>query len=90
MAVAQKDDNNINTLLGTLDSDGLTPTLIKINPTTHILSTLDGTSGSDNGNDIANRDDNQVPVMMAVSKDDGTTPVFLYADSNGNLLIDST
>jgi len=90
MADAPRDNNHIPVILGTLDSDGSTPATVKIDPTSHLLQTLDDTTGSDNSDDLADRDNNDVPVMIAVSKDDGLTPVALYADSSGNLLIDST
>jgi len=90
MAQASKDNNNISTILGTLNSDGSTPVPIKADPTTHKLRMADGTTGSDNSGDVADRDDNMVTVMLGVSNVDGTTPVALYADPSGNLLIDST
>lgn len=90
MGKAERDNNNITTILGTLNSDGSTPTPIKIDPTTHELKIDDDTTGSDNSGDIADRDDNMVTVMLGVSSADGATPTALYADSSGNLLIDST
>jgi len=74
---------------GVLNTDGVTPTLVKADPSTHILSVLDGTTGSDAGADSAYRDDNMVPVMIAVSETDGLTPTNLYVNSSGQLLIDS-
>ena len=90
MARASKDNNNISTILGTLNSDGSTPVPIKVDPTTHELQAADGTTGSDNSDDIADRDDNMVTVMLGVSNADGVIPVALYANSDGKLLIDST
>lgn len=90
MAVAIKDDNRINTMIGVLNTDGITPTRVKINTTTHILDVSDGTSGSDLGVDNAVRDANQVPVLIAVSNADGSTPVQLYVNASGQLLIKST
>ena len=46
-------------------------------------------TGSDHGPTNALRDENNVPTLMAVSSADGVTPVVVYADSNGNLLIDN-
>lgn len=89
MAQAQKDDNNISTIQGLLNTDGATPTNLEADPTSHILDADDGTTGSDNGGSRALRDDNHTPVAIAVSELDGTTPVALYVDANGNLLIDS-
>lgn len=90
MAEAKHDNNNITTMLGVLNTDGATPTNIKADPTTHILKSSDGTTGSDLGTDHAARDNNGVPVLMAVSSVDGSTTVPLYVDSSGNLLIKST
>lgn len=90
MAEAKKDDNNINTMTGVLNTDGNTPTLLKIDPSTHILDTANGSSGSDFGRSNATRDENYVPVLMAVSSSDGATPVPIYINSSGNLLIKST
>lgn len=86
---ASRDQNNVPTILGVLNTDGETVTAIQANPTTHVLSVDDGTTGSDNGGTEAQRDQNFVPTLLAVSESDGSTPVVLYADSNGNLLIDS-
>ena len=84
-----KDENRINSLLGTLNTDGLTPIDIKADPTAHTLNVSDGTTGADNGRNIAVRDDNRVAVLMAVSSADGITPIEVYADSQGKLLINS-
>lgn len=90
MANASRDQNNIPTLIAALDTDGVTPIRVKVNPTNHGLKIEDGTTGSDNGRNVAYRDENSVPVLMAVSSADGVTPVEVYADSDGNLLIDSS
>ena len=90
MAKAERDNNRNTTLIGVLNTDGETITPVKSNPSTHILMISDGTSGSDFGQNNAERDPNRVPVMIATSESDGTTPVQLYADSSGNLLIDTT
>lgn len=87
---ASKDQNNVSTLLATLDSDGVTTIKIKANASNHGLKVSDDTTGSDNGPTDAPRDENFVPALMAVSSTDGKTPVVVYADVDGNLLIDST
>lgn len=87
MTQARKDNNYIPTALGVLDSDGVTPTLLQVNPTTHGLIIDDDTTGSDAGN--GNRDNNGEPVMKAVSSSDGTTIKSLYINSAGKLLINS-
>lgn len=89
MANASRDDNNIPTLLGVLNTDGVTPTKVQVNATLHALKISDNTTGTDHGTDSAVRDENFVPVLMAVSSADGITPVEVYADSSGMLLINS-
>ncbi len=89
MTDAKKDSNSIKTMTGVLNTDGATPTLIKINETTHVLDVSDGTTGSDLGADNAVRDDNGIPVLIATSETDGATPVQLYINSSGQLLVDS-
>lgn len=86
---ASRDENNVPTILGTLESDWQTPIAIKANPATHGILATDGNTGSDNGPSVAPRDQNSVPALMAVSSADGVTPVAVYADADGNLLIDS-
>ena len=90
MANAKRDENSVPTLLGTLNTDGETPTLVNADPATNLIMVSNGTSGSDLSGDIADRDGNSVPVLMAVSSADGITPVAVYVDSTGALLIDST
>lgn len=90
MTDAPRDNNQIPTALGTLQSDGETPTPIEADPSSHTLATDDGTTGSDNSSsDEAYRDNNHNPVMIAVSESDGITPVHLYVDGDGKLLVDS-
>jgi len=62
---------------------------LQANASTHGLKASDSTSGTDHGRTVAYRDENSVPVFMAVSSVDGVTPVEVYADSSGNLLINS-
>jgi len=90
MVQAKKDNNSVNTMTGVLNTDGVTPTNITIEPTRHLLDVMNGSSGSDLGNDDAARDENAVPVLLATSNADGETPVPLYVDSSGNLLIKTT
>lgn len=90
MANASKDENAVSTLLGALNTDGVTPVPVKANPTTHRLKVSDGTSGSDNGPTNALKDGNDVSSLIAVSSVDGKTPVVVYTDANGKLLIQST
>lgn len=90
MANAKKDNNGINTILAVAASTGSYTLNVKVNSVTHAMKIMDGTTGSNKGPTNALKDDNSVPCLMAVSSVDGATPVPLYADSNGNLLIQST
>lgn len=90
MTEARKDGNMVPTLLGTLNTDGETPTLIAADPTSHGLEIEDNTTGSDLSDDIASRDNNGEPVLMAVSSSDGITPVAVYANASNQILIDSS
>jgi len=89
MANAERDDNNIPTLLGVLNSDGETTIKVKVNPSNHGFKVDNNTTGSDNGPSISPRDENFVPALMCVSSVDGVTPVVVYCDVDGALLIDS-
>ena len=85
------DENSRTTILGTLDSDGISIVQVKANPVNHALKISDGTTGVDNGNNngVANLDHNSRPVWTALySAEDGTL-VEVYADVNGNLLVNS-
>jgi hypothetical protein len=89
MANAALDNNGVASLICVLDSDGETITKVKANSALHSLRISDGTGGSDNGPTNAKHDDNTRPTLVAVSSVDGKTPVVIYADSSGNLLVDS-
>ncbi len=99
MSNASHDSNSTPTLLGALNTDGITPTKVKANPSNHGLKVSDGTGGTDHGVDHAVRDENNVPTLLAVASTtitvggisyvQGVTPVEVYADSSGNLLINS-
>lgn len=90
MAQAPRDQNRVPALLGTLNTDGITPTVVYADPATHALNVSDGTTGSDLGGHNAVRDQNRIPALLAVSSADGTTIVPVYTDANGNLMIDSS
>ena len=85
---AQRDQNHVPTIISPLDSDGSTVVRVKVNPTDHGLKFNDDTTGSDNGGNSL-RDENHTPVLMGISSDDGVTPVAIYANSDGELLVDS-
>lgn len=89
MPNAIKDSNNVPVMIGILNTDGSTVSLIYATPA-HLLNIDDNTTGSDNGPINAKRDENVETVLMAVSSSDGVTPVCLYVDSSNNLLVDST
>lgn len=100
MANASKDDNGVSTLIAALDSDGATIVKIQGSPTNHGLEISDNSTGTDHGPIHALHDDNDVPTLLAVSSQtttvngvsyiQGITPVVIYADSSGNLLVQST
>jgi len=90
MAEAALDQNGVATIIAGLNTNGTTIVRVKVNPTNHGLKIMDDTTGSDHGpvNDL--RDRNHRQAFMAVSSVDGVTPVVVYADSSGNLLVDSS
>ncbi len=100
MGHASHDSNSVPTLLGALSTDGITPIAVKVIASTHALSISDAHTGTDHGGDHALHDENGVPSLLAVSSSTttvngisyvvGVTPVLVYADSSGNLLVDST
>ena len=89
MANANKDENNVSTLIAS-GIDGVTIVPVMADPTTHRLVVRDGTSGSDNGPTNALKDGNNVSSLLAVSSVDGKTIVPVYADAEGHLLIQSS
>lgn len=89
MANAERDGNNVPTLLAALESDGQTLVRVCVDTPTHALCVSDGTTGSDFGPADAPRDENFVPALLAVSSVDGVTPVVVYATADGKLLIDT-
>lgn len=91
MADAKRDNNYVPTKIAVLNTDGSTIVLVKGNPTSHAISVNNNTTGSDNGPTPIRslKDNNGVSTMIVVSEVDGVTPVVLYANSNGELLIDS-
>lgn len=100
MANASIDSNSDATLTAALNTDGDTITRIKGDPSNHSLKISDGTTGTDYGPTNSLHDENGRPTLMAVASEtitvngvayvEGVTPVVIYADSSGNLLVDST
>lgn len=91
MTNAKRDENNVPTMLGVLNTDGTTiiPIKIGIDAGDNVVKVDDNTTGSDLGPTRALRDENYVTTLIGVSSADGVTPVAVYADANGKLLIDS-
>ena len=87
---AKHDQNGIPTLLGALNTNGVTPIPIEVTDSLNALNVSNGTTGTDYGTTNAQRDQNRVPVLIGVSAADGITPCEVYADSSGNLLVRST
>ena len=84
---AKKDQNGISTLLGALNTDGITPVPVQVTASLNALNINNGLTGSDNGTIDSQRDQNRIPILIGISATDGITPVEVYADSNGNLLV---
>lgn len=82
-----RDENRVDAKIAALNTDGDTPIRVKVNPANHAIMANMGVSGTDYGSSVASRDQNRRPVMMGVSSVDGVTPVEVYADANGNLLV---
>lgn len=90
MANSATDGNHVPTLAGTLQSDGTTYVPIKVNPTNKAVKVLDNSTGTASTRIIAPRDGNAKVAWMGVSSSDMTTLIPIAADSNGNLLVQST
>ena len=90
MTQAVRDENRIPSILGVLNTDGATPTMVEANPTNHGIEISDGTTGTVTASEQARRDQNVVTTMLAVSNSDGTTRVQLAVNSSGQLLVQST
>lgn len=90
MGKAYRDGNQVHTVLGVLDSDGITPIALVATASNHATMVNFGTTGSDNGDTKAVRDENFVTAIMGVSEVDGVTPVPIYFTSGGALKIDNT
>lgn len=87
--ITQKDNNGVSTALGTLQSDGITPVCIKVNPINNALKVVDDTTGTASTSTIAIKNNNGVSVLMGVSSADMETLIPIAIDSNGYLLINS-
>ena len=85
MTEEKRDSNQVSTMMGVLSTDGLTPTRIEADPTSHELDILDGTTGSDFSREIAGITNNGVRALCATDSNGKIIP--LYVDSNGQLLV---
>ena len=85
-----RDDNRIPTIRAASNNDGKTIINVCCDDNTHSICISDGNTGTDYGTINAQRDPDRVPVLLAVSSVDGQTPVEVYANSDGELLIQST
>lgn len=74
----------------TLNTDGITPVLVKADAASHSMVVDDHATGSGLPYVNAERDNNHIPVGWAVSSADGKTPVPIYGFSDGSLLINSS
>lgn len=90
MANASIDENHTPTILGTLQSDGVTAVPMAVNPTSNSIKVMDGTTGTASTRTTASRDGNGNTVWMGVSSADMTTLIPIAVDASGNLLIKST
>lgn len=98
MSDSYHDGNGMHTLI-CVETDGVTLVNIEADPSSHVLNTSNGTTGTDNGPYTSRHDNSHVPVLLAVSSRtatvngvnfiQGVTPVVVYGDSSGNLLVDS-
>ncbi len=88
---AKMDENNRPTIIAVSSSDGITIKQGKANPTNNSLKVDNNTTGSDNGNNSGNAmlDENSVPVWTALSSAGDGSIVEVYADAEGQILIDS-
>lgn len=94
MVNAALDDNGREAITARLNTDGATLVRVCANPAnSNSLCVNDGTTGTDNGGNIAKIDENTRPHtsgLFAYSSAGDGTLVALYANSDGHLLIDST
>lgn len=85
---ANKDDNDVSTLLGVLKTDGTSTVRVKGNPTNGSLKISLNGGGSNTVAPIAQKDDNNVSSLLVVSSVDGT-PIAVATDSSGNILMET-
>lgn len=74
---------------GVLNTDGVTPTPVQANPTTHSLQVHDAATGAVTARSDAHRDENSSTTLLAYASD-GSGIVELAVNSSGKLLVKST
>lgn len=90
MANSSKDQNAKSSAFGVLNTNGLTPMRLYVNPTNGGLVVDDDTTGAYPGGNKAVIDDNSVRSMTGVSSVDGKTILKVLINSSNKLLIKST
>jgi len=92
MADAKRDENNVTTAIGLLNTNGTTIMRMYVNPNNGAIKISDGTTGTypTAAGSRAHRDENNVPTIMGVNESDGQTPMNLLFNSSNELLVDST
>lgn len=85
-----RDANRIPMLIATLDTDGVTPVSVGVEPINHGLRVSNGTTGTSFTQTTSQRDANRISAIWGVSSADGVTPIYIACDSSGKLLIKST
>lgn len=92
MSNAPIDQNSRPAIICASQDDGTTIVPITANPSNHALSVMDGSTGSDNGNNSGNAklDENSHPVWIAESSDGSGEIIEVYGDeATGSVLINS-
>jgi len=87
---APRDNNRKPVMIATLNTDGVTPALVYVNPVNNAIMAIDSITGTSYPSVNAQKDANRISTVWGVSSADGITPIPIYCDSSGNLLIKST
>ena len=92
MANAYRDENDVPTKIGLLNTNGTTIMRLYVNPTTGALRVNDASTGTypAAAGNRAHKDDNAVSTMTGVSEADETTPLNFLINSSNELLVDSS
>lgn len=87
MINAYRDENNVPTKLGVLDTDGSTSMRLYVREAGGAMVVKSITVGTYPGGSVAKRDDNFVTGMLGVSTSDQKTPRKFLIDSSNELLV---